>query len=215
LTKSLNLNQELMKKKLLNLAFVIVASVNAVVFFSFTDATNGCGSSGTTVNAKIRVQLPSSLGSTYEHGDDCTDAGGSNGGNPLDFSFHNLTYYNEWYMTIHVSYDGGTNLYNYKYGQLPGSNGIGIRTFNVSGCTDLGFANSGSAECNLFPVQFKTENVNVITVRIYTPCGQINNSLRSVATMTRTFQANTGYSGNTFLINTVSSVGHLVTCNPC
>lgn len=120
------LNQELMKRKLLNLAFIIVACINAVVFYSFTDATNGCGSSGTTVNAKIRIQLPSSLGDVYEHGDDCTYNGGSNGGNPLDFSFNNLAYrdatnppaagdpdlgnvYNnkQWYMTIHVSYAGG------------------------------------------------------------------------------------------------------------
>jgi len=69
-----------MKRKLLHFAIVAVACVNAFLFYAFTNGTkDACGNSGSTVNAKIRIQLPSSLGSNYEYGDNC-------GGHPLDFS---------------------------------------------------------------------------------------------------------------------------------
>lgn len=180
-----------MKKKLLNLAFVIAACVNAVVFYSFTNAGQNSCNSTTEVTSQITVYFPYNFPTSPNGYLTC-----GNG----SFDWQQLTVPNGWYVITSVSYgSSNTLLHNYRYGQLPINNGFGVRKYYVSQCTDLGHYPIGS-DCATFPVNFMKGAVNRITVYLVSPENYFVSGKRSVMRAEYEFSSSVDFSASTYAI---------------
>lgn len=198
-----------MKRKLLNLVFVIVACVNTVVFYSFTSSTQDACASTSEVTSQITVYFPYSFPTSPNNYLTC-----GNG----SFDWQQLTVPNGWYAVTAVFYgSGNTLLHNYSYGNFdyPGVSSIeyGVRKYYVSQCTDLGHYPIGS-DCATFPVNFMKGAVNKITVYIVSPESYYVSGKRSVMRADHEFSSSVNFTASTYAIYG-GQVFHTYPNDPC
>ena len=191
-----------MEKKLLPLIFVLAAVLNMFVLSSFVTEITTCNSSR-VVNSNIMLYLPNSF-----PGNPVTCGNGS-------FNWEQLGNNDEWYLLVTVSY-GSTILYQKKYGQLPNATGSGIRVYGFSGCVEqVNPSFVQPVDCAYFPVRFKEDYANDITVTLFSPCGYSPNGTRVLTSITQSYGSNTPYASiNAFGLwpqNTTSGI----VCDPC